>query len=102
MSKIVTANRLEDGEVVWLGTGGQWVETVEAAHLLDDKDAVTRALAFAASAVTDRVIVEPYEIDVSLEDGAIVPVKLREKIRAKGPTIRADLGKQAVRSRGAA
>jgi hypothetical protein len=34
-------------------------------------------------------------IDVELVDGAIVPIRLRERIRAAGPTNRADLGKQA-------
>ncbi len=34
-------------------------------------------------------------IDVDLVDGAIVPVRLRERIRAAGPTNRTDLGKQA-------
>ena len=34
-------------------------------------------------------------IDVELIDGAIVPSRLRERIRAAGPTNRNDLGKQA-------
>lgn len=102
MLQIVTANRLGDGEVVWLGTGGQWVETVEAAQVFDSKEAVAEALALGARAVAERLIVEPYEIDVTQKDGRIVPVRLREKIRATGPTFRTDLGKQAARARGAA
>ena len=34
-------------------------------------------------------------IDVQLVDGAIRPTRLREQIRAAGPTNRNDLGKQA-------
>ena len=34
-------------------------------------------------------------IDVDLVDGEIVPLRLRERIRAAGPTNRTDLGKQA-------
>ncbi|TIX08984.1 MAG: DUF2849 domain-containing protein, partial [Mesorhizobium sp.] len=34
-------------------------------------------------------------IDVTVVDGLVEPVRLREKIRAAGPTIREDLGKQA-------
>ena len=102
MLQIVTANRLVDGEVVWLGTCGQWVETVDAAQSFDSKEAVEEALALGAKAIADRLIVDVYALDVVIEDGRIVPVKLREKIRAKGPTIRTDLGKQAVRNRGAA
>jgi hypothetical protein len=34
-------------------------------------------------------------IDVTVADGAIVPLRLRERIRAAGPTNRQDHGKQA-------
>ena len=102
MLQIVTANRLTDGDVVWLGTGGQWVETVEAAQCFDSVKTVAKALELAAQAVSNRLVVEPYEIDVTRAAGRIVPVKLREKIRSQGPTFRTDLGKQAVRSLGVA
>jgi hypothetical protein len=45
--------------------------------------------------VRRREVVGPYLFDVRLEDGLAVPVKVREAIRAAGPTIRPDLGKQA-------
>jgi hypothetical protein len=31
-----------------------------------------------------------------LEHGVVVPLKVREAIRAAGPTVRLDLGKQSV------
>lgn len=88
--KIVTANRLADGEVVWLGAGGRWVDQCRCARIFGADDDVTAAVARAAGAV-----VEPYAIDVTAERGYPVPVRLRERIRASGPTIRNDLGKQA-------
>ena len=40
-------------------------------------------------------IVDVALIDVALEHGAYQPIRLRERIRAAGPTNRLDLGKQA-------
>ena len=34
-------------------------------------------------------------IEVEDRDGVLTPIKMREAIRAKGPTVRKDLGKQA-------
>ena len=92
--KILTANRLTDGECLWWGNGA-WNETIEGADIAADKageerlDAIGKA-AFAANFVLDVAV-----IDVELVDGAIRPLRLRERIRAAGPTVRNDLGKQA-------
>ena len=37
----------------------------------------------------------PYLFDVRVKNGAIEPVKERERIRAAGPTVHPDLGKQS-------
>jgi hypothetical protein len=92
--KILTANRLTDGECLWWGNDA-WNETIEGADIAVDKageerlDAIGKA-AFAANFVLDVAV-----IDVELVDGAIRPLRLRERIRAAGPTVRNDLGKQA-------
>ena len=91
--KVVTANRVKDGEVVWLGQNGRWVEACGIAQVFD-KSAATDVLASAQSAEGD--VVDAYLIDVTIEGGAPMPVRFRERIRAKGPTVRTDLGKQAV------
>lgn len=95
--KIVTANRLDDGIVVFLGRSLRWADQIGDVAPFEDDDAVERALALAARAVENREIVEPYAIDVSCEPDGLMPVRLREVIRAKGPTVRLDLGKQAER-----
>ena len=41
------------------------------------------------------LIVDPYAIAVELRNGHYAPKALREAIRASGPTVRRDLGKQA-------
>ncbi|WP_319772747.1 DUF2849 domain-containing protein [Breoghania sp.] len=100
--KIVTANRLADGEVVWLGHNEVWVETIESAWLLEDESALEAGEAAATRAVALNRIVDVEVIDVRREGGAIVPVRLRERIRAAGPTFRKDLGKQSRRASDAA
>lgn len=92
---IITANRLTDGEVVWLAANGNWVETVEAAETFHDKEALAAGLARAQAAVAARLVVDAYEIAVEQSEGRLVPVRFRERIRALGPTVRTDLGKQA-------
>ncbi|MCW2306761.1 DUF2849 domain-containing protein [Rhodobium gokarnense] len=92
--KSITANRLNDGEAVWLDARGAWVtDARRAAVFRSDDEAV--AMLETVSRQGD-VVVEPYAIDVTVEAGAMVPVRLRERIRAKGPTVRSDLGPQAA------
>jgi hypothetical protein len=93
--KVITANRLLDGDVVWLGENDVWVERVTLARTFDGKDVVAEGLSIGAAAEKDQKVVGVYEMDVTIEDGAIVPVRLRERIRAKGPTTHPQFGKQA-------
>jgi hypothetical protein len=93
--KILTANRLSDGEAVWLAADHSWAESIHAAEVA--RDAVTEEKlerAGKAAALKNEVI-DVELIDIQLIDGEIVPLRLRERIRAAGPTIRQDLGKQA-------
>ena len=90
-----TANNLLDGEVVWLGHNGAWVKSVSAAKVFVTEDERRSAAEIAALADAENLVVEPYEIEVSREAGEIVPTKFRERIRAAGPTMRLDLGKQS-------
>lgn len=89
---VVTGNRLRDGAVIYLGPDYALVERLDAALRLSGKDETDAALARAAQYVAEQVIVNPYPIEVS-ETGK--PMRMRETIRAAGPTVRLDLGKQA-------
>ena len=93
--KAVTANRLADGLVVYLGNDG-WVETIAAARSVDGKEAAAALLAEAEPDVAACRVVGPYVIDVVPgRDGTLHATSERERIRALGPTTRPDLGKQA-------
>ncbi|WP_414832451.1 DUF2849 domain-containing protein [Afifella sp. YEN Y35] len=90
--QVVTANRLEDGAVVWLGAGGHWFEDINAAKVFAPEK-VAEGLADADAAVSRQEIVGPDAIAVTQAEGEIVPVRLRERIRAQGPSIRPDVGR---------
>ncbi|AWJ89718.1 DUF2849 domain-containing protein [Azospirillum baldaniorum] len=97
--KAITANRLRDGEVIFLapGPGLGWVERLDDAALFEDAAAADTALAAAkAQAEGEQFAVDVYAFDLRVTDGQRVPVKTRERIRALGPTVRIDLGKQAA------
>lgn len=93
---ILTANRLRDGEVVYWRAGA-WVEALAEAEVFADKAGAQDALKAAAAFVADRTVVTPYVFDVRPEGTGWLPVKERERIRAAGPTVRLDLGKQGAR-----
>ncbi|TGQ20528.1 DUF2849 domain-containing protein, partial [Mesorhizobium sp. M00.F.Ca.ET.216.01.1.1] len=90
-------NRLSDGIAVWYADGG-WAETVGHAEIAHDKAAEDRLEAIGAAAYANNEVVDVNLIDAEVVDGVVEPVRLREKIRAAGPTIRGDLGKQAIRA----
>ena len=87
MTKVVSANRLRDGVVVYVGAAGAWVDHLRAAAVLDDADAVEAALVAARADEALNVIVEPFVVDVTLHDGRPRAMTLRDRIRADGPTI---------------
>jgi hypothetical protein len=92
--QMLTANRLVDGDVVYWRAGG-WVEAFDAGDVFaTDADAEV-ALQAAQEFVSGNVVVNPYLFEARAEADGVRPVKEREIIRAAGPTVRLDLGKQA-------
>jgi hypothetical protein len=93
--QILTANRLRDGDVVYWRAGA-WVGALADAEIFEDDTTADAALAAAAASVKSRVVVNPYLFDARVDADGIHPVKEREIIRAAGPTVRRDLGKQSA------
>jgi hypothetical protein len=89
--QMLTANRLSDGVVVYWKQGA-WAEALADGEVLADTAAADAALAAAQAFVADNAVVGVYLFDLRA-DGS--PVKEREIIRAAGPSVREDLGKQA-------
>jgi hypothetical protein len=93
--QMLTANRLVDGDVLYR-KGDGWVLTLADGEVYADEAAANAALAAAQAEATRNIFVGAYLFEVRVEKGVITPVKEREIIRASGPTVRPDLGKQAA------
>ena len=85
--KVLTANILNDGVVIYLAAGGTWTESLRDARFLVDASEQKRLLQIAAKDVEQRIVVDPYLMDAQDSAGGPVPVSQRERIRASGPTI---------------
>ena len=82
---IITGNSLGEGLVVFQ-SGGGWTLSIAQADVFETKETLDAAVARASADAAANRVVEPYPIEVTRDGGRIVPVKLREKIRAEGPT----------------
>ena len=93
MGQVITANRLTDGIVVFVGPDAAWVETIGAAKVYDSPAAVAEGLAGTKKDEENNLVLDVYAVEVTSKDGAVVPVRLREAIRAQGPTVLPHHGK---------
>lgn len=85
--KAITANHLTGGHAVFYSGENGWSRDIVGAELFSDKEALVAALALAAKDEKSGDIIGAYEIDVNVEDGRPVPVKLRERLRVEGPSV---------------
>lgn len=92
--KVLTANRLRSGDVLYWKAGG-WTERLADAEIFAEDAAAEAALAGAQAFVAANQVVTPYLFDVRRAKTGLVPVKEREIIRSLGPSVRPDTGKQA-------
>ena len=93
MIQALTANDLRSGEPVFR-RGEGWAERLPDADLYADPQRAAEALRLAQA--EPLVVVDPYLIDCLMEGAVAVPVSHRERVRALGPTIHPDMGKQAA------
>jgi hypothetical protein len=85
--KVLTANRLSDGIAVWLDANGQWVESLQDALVARHAEAVASLEAIGKRDFAANRVVDVNVIDVAEVDGKLWPTRLRERIRAAGPTM---------------
>ena len=81
--KVVTANHLLAGDVIYQTADGWTRKLSEAEVLTDEADADLRLIE--ASQQVDEVV-GAYLADVAVEDGTPVPTHFRETFRATGPS----------------
>ena len=83
--KIVTANALTSGDVVYLTGSDDWSPEIVEAEFIDDAEhAESRLVAAQRQA---HLVVGPYLADVTITANGPVPVTRREALRASGPSI---------------
>lgn len=93
--QLVTANRLRDGVVVFLTRSGQWSETIDDAALALEPQAAAALETRAREAEAANLVTGSYLVDAERRDGRVRAAHIRERMRALGPSVRPDLGKQA-------
>ena len=91
--KVLTANHLLEGDVIYWDADGKWVRSMADALYLDDEVLAGHLLAEAKG--QPHIAVGPYLADASLDDAGLpIPTHFREDFRTRGPS-NYDHGKQA-------
>lgn len=93
--RILTANELTTGMVVFFAPDGRWIPDINEAEVAVDKEHADILEGAGREAVAAQTVVDPYLVEVERSGGGLRPTHIRERIRTLGPTVRADLGKQA-------
>jgi hypothetical protein len=88
---VLTANRLKDGIVMFLGVDGTWVESIDGAAVARTPEEAQALQARGASDAAANLVVEPYLAEVQETGGRRVPVRARERVRIAGPSILGDV-----------
>jgi hypothetical protein len=91
--RIVSANDLIAGDVIYLARTGGWTRRLDEAAVATDPDAAAALLA--AAELQPDVAVGPYLAEVATDGPAPRPLHYREVFRTRGPSNRPDLGRQA-------
>jgi hypothetical protein len=87
MPKVISANRLADGIVVYAGRDGSWFEGLSQAKIFASKAEAETGLLVAQNDAKRNLVVEPVVVEVTEDASGLRAVTLREIIRARGPTI---------------
>jgi hypothetical protein len=84
--KILTGNDLASGDVVWW-TGKTWSRAIGEAVVVGDDFASIIASESAAERVNAA-----YEVEAEASPTGPLPLHIKDRVRAAGPTVRMDLG----------
>jgi len=96
--KVVTANLLRGGNVVFLAADGRWSAQIDAARVAESEEAAEALEAAARASEEATEVVGPYLIEVGRGEDGLRPVRYREWLRTQGPSVRLDLGYQGAAS----
>lgn len=82
--KVVTANRLLEGDAVWLTADDRWSPHMSEAELIEDEAIAQDRLIHANS--QPNYVVGAYLADAQAGENGPVPTHFRETFRTRGPS----------------
>ena len=82
--KVVTANALLEGDVVWLTEDDRWTRDMAEAELIEDEAVADDRLLYAMS--QSRVVVGAYLAGAEQTPHGPAPTHFREMFRTRGPS----------------
>jgi hypothetical protein len=85
--KVATANRLSDGAVVFLTKAATWSEHIDESVVALEPQAAAALGEHGKAAEAANHVTGSYVIDVERRGGRVLPLHIRERIRALGPTV---------------
>jgi hypothetical protein len=97
---VLTANRLQDGIVVYLAADGRWVESIEGAVVARSAEDARALQAQGARDAARNLVVEPYLAEIAEAGGRLAPARMRERVRMEGPSILDDVPGYSLRAIG--
>jgi hypothetical protein len=83
--KILTGNDLATGDVIW------WTGSLWSRHVGESADVGTEGAAILARESAALRVNSGYEIDAEQTPAGALPLHIKDRIRASGPTVRTDL-----------
>ena len=86
-AQVLTANRLTDGIAVWYDREGKWNEWIGRSVVANTKEEADALEAIGKKAYANNEVLDINLVEVEEIEGQIRPLRLRERIRAEGPTI---------------
>ncbi len=86
---VVTASRLRDGAIMWRASAGGWTEHFPQAAPFPG-DAIDAALEAGQADVRTQQVIGVYKVAVTETRSGLAPESVRERIRARGPSVRPD------------
>lgn len=90
---MITGNATDDGAPIYLRGDGSWTRVLSEGKACEGDEL---AAALARAKTQQRLVCDPYVIDVKLVDGRPAPTNVRERIRASGPTVLLPIARAAA------
>ena len=94
ITQVIMANDLLTGDVIFLSRDScNWTEFLQEAWVGESQQLVEQMLTIVGDS---HLIIDALAIDVEENQGNLELKTFRERLRSQGPSVRPDLGKQAL------